>query len=130
MKKAQQRKVAYSYMRGRLEYLFEIWKNCVKEDDYQDVDNFVLCFEYNEVEGYFSYTFGTGGPHDEVRFRVDYDGEIRWIEYFYADWNVYYTIPIGTQSKRGIMLLDILYHWTGGLEWRELVNLAMPEQNI
>lgn len=124
MNTKQQRKEAYSYMRNRLGNLFEVWKNCVKEDDYQDVDNFILCFEYNEVEGYFSYTFGTGGPHDEVRFRVNYEGEIKRIEYFYVDWNVYYTIPIDLQSKRGKMLLDILYYWTGELEWRELVNLS------
>jgi len=126
MNTKQQRKEAYSYMRDRLNDVFSTWKNCVKEDDYQDVNDFILCFEYDEVEGYFSYTFGTGGPHDEVRFRVNYEGEIKQIEYFYEDWNVYYTIPIDLQSKRGKMLLDILYHWTGGSDWRELVDLAMP----
>lgn len=126
MNKTQQRKIAYGYMRNRLGYIFSTWKNCVKEDDYQRMDDFILCFEYNEVEGYFSYTFGTGGPHDEIRFRVDHDGDIQRIEYFYTDWDVYYTIPIDLQSKRGKMLLDILYHWSGELSWHELVDLAMP----
>lgn len=84
-------------LRGRIEDLKVLWKAyCNGDEEVEDLGNiyeYGLSFDYvpvgtfnDQEEGYFRYQLSWGGPSDEFRYFVDYDGEIYRIEYWFLDW--------------------------------------------
>tara|TARA_R100000808_G_C2112551_1_gene126200 strand:- start:309 stop:794 length:486 start_codon:yes stop_codon:yes gene_type:complete len=63
------------------------------EDFFDYINQYGLGFDYvekgtfeDQERGYFRYQLSWGGPSDEFRIFVDWDGSIDFIEYWLLDW--------------------------------------------
>ena len=91
------------------------------EDYYHWLSEYGLSFDYvepgtfNDQEtGYFRYQLSWGGPSDEFRIYLNYDGLIDHIEYWYLDWYDGASIKISFDSESynvcaGLLDVDPLY---------------------
>jgi len=62
-------------------------------EDYGELFDYGLCIDYvepntfeDQEQGYVRYQLSTGGPGDEFRYYVNYDGSPYHIEYWFLDW--------------------------------------------
>ena len=71
---------------------------------------FGLCLDYVEgsqtESGYFRYVLSTGGPADEIRFFVGWNGGIVYAEYWFLDWFDGAHIDVAHDS-----VVQELYNW-------------------
>lgn len=84
-----------------LEVLRDLWAHYTTADDPDEyhpehetnLDEYGLSFDWvepetfnNQSEGYYRYQLSWGGPSDEFRFYVRYDGVPYRIAYHFMDW--------------------------------------------
>jgi len=64
--------------------------DATEDEIYERQGSYGLCFGYTEDEEtglrYFRYCLSTGGPHEEIRFFVDYSGSLYKAEFWLLDW--------------------------------------------
>ena len=62
----------------------------LETEDLGPIHEYGLCVDYVESEdkedGYIRYQLSTGGPGDEFRYFIDYEGKPYKIEYWFLDW--------------------------------------------
>ena len=87
-------------LESTLATLRDLWElNCEDPEAYHpehgtNFSEYGLCFDYVEPgtfgdqqeQGYFRYQLSWGGPSDEFRFFVDWEGDPYKIEYWFMDW--------------------------------------------
>lgn len=83
-----------AHMQGRLEDLEKLLELDSEEYD-EDIGNiyeYGLCLCYIAEEdthngrGFIRYQLSTGGPGDELRYFVDWQGKVYKVEYWFLDW--------------------------------------------
>jgi len=82
-------------LKNRIENL-EILLKLEPEESHEELGglfDYGLCIDYvepntfeNQEQGYVRYQLSYGGPQDEFRYYVNYDGSPYHIEYWFMDW--------------------------------------------
>lgn len=110
-----------SELESTIQTLRDLWelyqKDCEAYHDEHETNmyEYGLCFDFvephtfsDQSEGYYRYQLSYGGPSDEFRFYIRYDGQPYRIEYWFLDWyDGAHRILQGTDND----LINEIYNW-------------------
>lgn len=65
----------------------------------------------DQLEGYLRYQFSWGGPSSEIRYFVDWKGDLHRIEFWFLDWGCGHEIAISPRDPEWDLLSDIFEHF-------------------
>lgn len=105
-----------------LQRLWDLWKEDSEayDDELGRWDEYGLSFDYvpmgtfsDQEHSFFRYQLSWGGPGDEFRFFLDWDGRINTVEYWFLDWGE------GASRKLSGETLELLVEiWDNEFQWQ------------